>query len=293
MDESWIEDCREKLEQTGNFKILDFIRGNANQYFIAPEGAELFQVCILDTETTSLDTSSCEIIELGYKIIEFDKNGFFFNVLKSKNFFNEPKMEISEAITRVTGITIDTVKGHSIPWEEVAFDMKEASLIIAHNSKFDRPVVERYLDAFKDKDWACSLEQVDWEYFSGVRQKTLDYLCFKYGNFVFEPHRAINDVEALSRLLTSPNPIGITPFFKLLGNVNETSYRVMALNAPFEAKDALKENGFNWNINKRIWEIVVGISSLDETLELCRGLGSKNPTSCIILNKDRFSVRDV
>ncbi|MBD3821751.1 MAG: 3'-5' exonuclease, partial [Thiotrichales bacterium] len=131
-----LELIAQQLDQSEDYQVLR--RFQPVSCYRPDRGETLHKVCIIDTETTGLDTERCEIIELGYQILSFDSHGQFYEVLCAKNFLNEPKGVITPEVTQVTGLTIDDVKGHQIPWDEVVADMQEVQLIVAHNAGFDR-----------------------------------------------------------------------------------------------------------------------------------------------------------
>ena len=153
-------------------------------------------VCIIDTETTGLDTNKDEIIELGYMLIEYDQHGRFFDVIKRFNQLQQPSMPITPEITKITGITDQDLEGKSIDWNEVVSDISTASLLVAHNAQFDRKMLERYSDVFKDKIWGCSVNDVDWESI-GEKIRSQEWLLYKIANCYYEAHRALDDVNAV------------------------------------------------------------------------------------------------
>lgn len=54
------------------------------------------------------------------------------------------------------------VAGHRLDPAEVASFAASAAFVAAHNASFDRRFLERFIDVFKAKPWACSMSQVDW-----------------------------------------------------------------------------------------------------------------------------------
>ncbi len=176
-----LETLAQQLDASGDYQVLR--RFQAVSQYQAPQGDSYHKVCIIDTETTGLDTSVCEIIELGYQVVEFDSQGHFYRVLLAKNFLNEPEGEITPEVTQVTGLTMEDVQGHRIPWEEVEADLADVQLCVAHNAAFDRPVVERYNDLFVEKVWGCSASQVDWFHLAKVGSRSQEFYAGKSGSF--------------------------------------------------------------------------------------------------------------
>ena len=93
------------------------------------------------------------------------------------------------------------VSGQSINEQAVASVVYTSDLIIAHNARFDRAMVEKHWQCFTEKPWGCSFSSVDWlrEGFSAGK---LDYLGMQFGWF-YDGHRALSDCEACLALLAA------------------------------------------------------------------------------------------
>ncbi len=282
--------CAEQLNQSNDYQVLT--RLHPKTVFHTPSPSSCHRLCMIDTETTGLDTEQCEIIELGYQIIEFDSNGYLYRVLCAKNFLNEPKGDISADVTRVTGLTLNDVQGHQIPWDEVEADLAPVQLCIAHNAGFDRPVLERYHPIFINKIWGCSVTQIDWEALTGVSSKNQEFLCWKVGQFFYSAHRALDDVQALCQLLSIPISDTQQPALSfLLKAVRQSKSLVKATGAPFEAKDALRSRGYRWNPSERVWQKVIEESCLQDEQAWLSEHHTPQPTIIKLGATDSFSIR--
>jgi DNA polymerase-3 subunit epsilon len=112
--------------------------------------------------------------------------------------------------------------------------------------------------------WACSVTQLDWLDL-GFDGRALGHLVLQSGRF-FVGHRAGSDVSALTSRLTTPAIDGRTILSHLLARCMLDSFRIDAVGAPFEAKDALKARGYRWDPARRFWWREVEISDMaDET----------------------------
>ena len=204
----------------------------------------------LDVETTGLDHTTAEIIELGMVKFEFCFEGKIYKILEDFDQFQEPSKPISETITKLTDITNEMVQGKSISAQDVQGFIQDSCIIIAHNAEFDRVFCEKYFPFFKNKSWACSLQEVDWNE-EGFETGKLKYLAMEFGYF-YQAHRAIDDCHASVHLLTQKLSKG-TVLDSILKSARKNSYRILALYAPFEKKDLLKARGYRWNALKRTW----------------------------------------
>lgn len=287
-------DCAEQLNNSPDFQVLHRLK--PKQTFNQPSPSKIHKICILDTETTGLDTSSCEIIELGYQILEFDSKGYFYKVLSKQNFLNQPRESISAEITQVTGLTDEDVKGHKINWELVAEEIASVALIVAHNASFDRPIVERYHAVFRHKVWGCSVSQIDWLNIAKIGSRSQEFLCWKLGNFFYDAHRALDDVQALTQLLseTIPDATGENsqPILSyLLPVIRKSKSLVKATRAPFELKDALKSRQYRWQPNAKVWQKVIDETDLKDELAWLIDNNTTNPTVTKLKATDTFSIR--
>lgn len=150
----------EDLQYKKIYKVPSVITGFNEK----PEGFHpSTQIALLDTETTGLNTSNDEIIELGYLIIEIDDEGRFYDVVKRFNQLQQPSKPLPPEITEVTGLRDEDLEGHSIDWSEVESDLDNVSLIVAHNAGFDRKMMERYSQVCKNTLWGCSVNDIDWK----------------------------------------------------------------------------------------------------------------------------------
>lgn len=214
---------------------------------------KLLKAAILDTETTGTNQSTDKIIELGIVIVEYSpETGQVYRVLETFDELEDPEMPIPVESSIIHGITDDMVHGKRIDDIAVEKLMSDVSLVIAHNASFDRGFVESRLPLFKNKSWACSYAQVPWKS-EGFGSASLEFLAYRF-NFHFSGHRASIDCHALLEVLQSELPdSGIKVMKILLENARLPQIKVWALNAPFETKDKLKERGYRWDGDRKLW----------------------------------------
>ena len=267
-----LEDIAEQLRQSGQYRII-------NKYY-KPEGyntdsstdKKLIGV-FLDTETTGLSCVTDRIIELGMVKFEYTEDGRIFRLLDEFNRYQDPGMPIPEAITKLTGITDDMVKGHQINVEEVDSYLKDVDIIIAHNAQFDRAFFEITFANITPKPWGCSMYDIDWKN-EGISSHKLEYIAYKY-NFFFEGHRAITDCLAGVHILSQESLISKQPVLKqLLESALAIRFRLWATNAPYESKDLLKMRGYRWSMNQndkqRAWSIELKEDQIEEEINYLR-----------------------
>ena len=229
-----------------------------------PCSDKLITVAILDTETTGTDLAADKIIELGMVLVEIDRDtGQAYGVLHTFNELEDPGMPIPPESTKIHNITDEMVAGKRIKDDEVERLLGQVSLVVAHNASFDRPFVEKRFPIFADKAWACSLRQVPWSE-EGIGTAKLEYLAYRFG-FHYTGHRASTDCHALLEVLQELLPTsGTKAMQSLLINAREPEIQVSALGARFESKDLLRERGYRWNPDKKVWAKGIPKKQLDE-----------------------------
>jgi len=237
------QDLIDQLTATGDYKVIRRLKP-VDQYH-DDSGAEKQIGLYLDTEATGLNPDTEKVIELAMVPFEYDAEGCIYRILPAYNALQDPGIPIPAFITSITGITDEMVAGQAIDLDQVAQFLSGASLVIAHNARFDRPFVESLYPGFEAVAWACSIADVNWneEGFEGVK---LEYLGYKYG-FFYEGHRATIDCQAGIELLSQTLPSGERVMKRLLDNAGRTDVRVWAERAPFQKKDLLKQRGYRWS----------------------------------------------
>lgn len=207
------------------------------------DDVKVYNGIYLDTETDGPEHDKCEIIELGMLPFKFTGNGVITSVKAPLQTYNEPSKPIPELITGITNITDDMVKGAKIDVPLFEAVIADADLIIAHNARFDRFVVERYLPGAEKKCWGCSMEEVPWP----KRGKRLEYIVQDMGYF-YEAHGALPDCQAGLFALRQPVN-GKDGFSYVLDAARATTLRVWTTGLRYDegVNRLLKQRGYWFN----------------------------------------------
>lgn len=282
-------------EVVGSAIIVNKFLGLPFFYQKNTSNAKLFTGCVIDLETTGLDTSVCEIIDIAFRLFEFDEAGNIYSIGEYYQCFNEPTMPLSEDVKRVTGYNDAMLKGHKIDWAVVDSMLAKVDVAIAYNASFDRPVAERYSDVFKDMNWACAMKEISWEESFGVSGK-LEWLGYKLAGMYYEAHQALADVDFTLHMLTVKDSLGTPAMAELVKNAFSPNYTIRAIGAPFDQKDNLRARGYRWNpgslTSAKCWEISVSSTQYEAEIEVLKtSMGCRAPVSVKITAKDRFSIR--
>ncbi|WP_424945396.1 3'-5' exonuclease [Brucella anthropi] len=255
------------LEASQDYQVLRRLQPRAPVSGIPEQDTRLG--LFVDVETTGLDPSKDEIIELAMVPFRYSIEGIIVDVGEPFDRLREPSTPIPSTITTLTGITDTMVAGQRIDPEEVTQFALSAAVVIAHNAAFDRKFLERFCPSFSFKPWACSMSEVDWtaEGFEGTK---LAYLAVGCG-FFYDRHRAANDCLAAVEVLSRPLPkSGVNALGHLLARARLPTWRIWAEGSPFEFKDKLKSRGYRWNGEEngrpRAWHIDVTDEQRDAEL---------------------------
>lgn len=281
------------LEAHPDFRVL---RRLAIVAEFAPRPAgPLATAVIVDTETTGTSRDSDQIIELGLLKFEYaESSGEVWRITDVYSGLEDPGRPIPPEATAIHGITDAMVAGQKLDEARIADLVAGTTYVIAHNAGFDRPFLEERLQLFAALPWACSLLQVDWQQ-EGFRGSKLEYLGWQSG-FFYDAHRSEIDCRALLDVLRRPLPkSGTIALRRLLETAAEPALRLWATGSPFESKDLLRERGYRWDAQRRVWHRVVAKSVAKEESEWLKAAvyaGRASQIEVEVLDaKVRFSER--
>jgi len=232
------------LEQSGEYRILRRLRPSNVSTLEA--GAVTRRGIFVDVETTGLDPSVDEVVELAMIAFDYTVDGSLLQIVGSFDQVRDPGRPIPPEITRLTGLTDDMVATKSIDDDAVMEFVQPAALILAHNAAFDRRFCERLFPVFAEKPWACSFREVSWAE-EGFESARLSGLANGYGLF-FDGHRALNDCEVGVELLSRSLPLsGRTGLATILKSARRPCWRIRAVGAPFSFRETLKLRKYRWD----------------------------------------------
>lgn len=239
-----IEGMARALTRSGMYRVVRRFRPRPR--YAEDDGAATRLALFVDVETTGLDHTRDAVIEFCAVPFRYCiATGRIYELGQPLCYLEDPGMPIPGEVTDLTGITDADVKGQRIDDESVAELLATASLVVAHNARFDRPFVEQRLPVFVDKPWACSLKQVPWETTYGLRSSKLEWLLFKSCVEFFDGHRAAQDCYAAIHVLAMPYK-GRIPFGELLHAARKPTIRIWARNTPREQNDLLRSRRYRW-----------------------------------------------
>ena len=300
----YLNQVAQQLEASGDFKVLRRFEPVPCYLTVTPEiESKLRTIMVLDTETTGLDTKKDRLIELAYVQARFlPETGQIYDIISTYNGLQDPGMPIPEQSKRIHGIQDEDVAGKSLDRERVIADLAKTDLAIAHNASFDRRIMEAVFPEAASLWWACSNQEGPWQEMLTGSTK-LEYLAYKLGGMFYDAHRALVDAQALLHILTLPAHDGRPILASIIERSRQPSYRIWAVNAPFDSKDYLKlERGYRWSDGTdpdspiKAWnkDRLVGDAALEEEINALRANVYKVRGSVTVDNitgRERFTNR--
>lgn len=139
---------------------------------------------IIDVETTDIDLAVAEVVQLGYATYNLD-----MSIDVSSKLYRPFDGHISPEVSAVNNITSEMVADSKTFSECIQTDLNDVILgkcingsIIAHNSFYDRSVLDRYNFAKKDTKWLCTLRMAKKLYMgdTSVTKYNLPYLRYRF-----------------------------------------------------------------------------------------------------------------
>jgi DNA polymerase-3 subunit epsilon len=253
-----VEAMAVRLEAHPDYRVLRRLKPRMD--WPQASGQRVCRVLVLDTETTGLDQSKDKIMELALLRVDVDlATGLPVGAMQVYDGLEDPGLPIPKEVQDITGITNAMVQDQRLDEARIAALLDGVDLVIAHNAGFDRPFCEARIPQFRHLAWACSFADIPWKA-QGRRSSKLESLALEMGWF-YDAHRAEMDCHALLAVLAVNLPqLPHTGLAHLVEQAHRPSYRVMATNAPFDAKDVLKARGYRWSAEQKVWHTRVGDS---------------------------------
>ncbi|MBI5332989.1 MAG: hypothetical protein HZB72_00125 [Burkholderiales bacterium] len=172
-------------------------------------------VTLVDTETTSLDPASGEVVGVSLLCLRVAiDTGRVERVVASTHQWRQP-ISISPEVETLIGVTHESLKGRRFDERAINEVVSVTDLVIAHNADFDRSFLESVIPSLIEKPWACSMTDIQWRSEEGLKRASIDFLLSHYGA---EPSSGApgDDCRALAFLLDQPLPRSACTGFRRL-----------------------------------------------------------------------------
>jgi DNA polymerase-3 subunit epsilon len=199
---------------------------------------------LIDTETTGLDPARDRTIEVAVTLFDVKHAQ---PVASFASLIRGPAENEAQSTNGIPATMLPEAREAERVWSAVRWIIEPAQIIIAHHADFDR----RFTPDF-GRPWVCSEEDITWPNSNkGGRGGSLAHLALSLGLGVASAHRAMVDVDTLSRILTRLAEKG-HDLEAMLVHAMRPKAMFHSL-APFEMKDVVKSHGFRWSPEEKIW----------------------------------------
>lgn len=205
---------------------------------------------ILDTECTGLDPERDKTIEVAVMLFDVKHAqpvASFASLIKGDS--NE-----AYAINGIPPTMLPDAHEAELVWRAVRWIIGPAQVVIAHNAQFDKQFTPDL-----GKIWVCSENDILWP--GRARAGSLASLALSLGLGVASAHRAAADVDTLARILTRIAEKGHSLEAMLL-HAMRPKVMVHSL-APFEQKDKVRDAGFRWNPDQKVWWRIMPLEDVE------------------------------
>lgn len=245
----------EQLKSNPNIRILERI--DPERQTFSDETANAYGL-IIDTETSGFKVEDGhKAIEIGALLFTFNKEtGAIVGKVTAYSHLEDPGFPLDPENSKIHGIKDEDLAGKKFAEDALKELLEKAQVVICHNSKFDRPFLEARFPEFAESSFGCSYADIDWSG-EGYEGAKLKYLAYQQGKF-YEAHRALTDCEALMDILSEKLPeSGVYPLKKIWDRAQKPTIVIGAVKSPFSKNQQLREIGFRFNSDAKIWETEV------------------------------------
>ena len=201
------------------------------------------RLAILDVETSGVspETDHCiEVAVILYDLARAAPIASFASVMRADT-------NAAFSVNRIpTEILQDAPPAEEV-WRRIMVVTYSADVFVAHQASFDRSFTPEPLRS--SKPWVCSMNHIEWP--ESKCGESLVKTALAHGIGVVHAHRAMSDVDTLSRLLTRVQER--TDLQSLFARAMRPRKMYVSL-ASFDMKDVVKAHGFQWVPDKAVAE---------------------------------------
>ena len=197
-------------------------------------------VLILDTETTGLDETKDEVIEIGGILFDIQSKSILSQVSFLLPVNSNPAEHINQISAEVSNLSQPSLEAMNYFLKLV----DHCDFIIAHNAEFDKKWFGKGKLPKLNKRWICSLEDINWSFKKNLKTKpSVSSLALAFGIPVWNLHRALSDCYYLSEVFKRCENLE-----EIFLNALKPRYLYKAL-VSYEERSLAKNAGFRWNTN--------------------------------------------
>ena len=221
-------------------------------------GIDVVRILVLDTETTGLDHGVDELIGLALVALEVDRaSGNLLRIVDRYQGLQEPTFELAPQAAEVLGYDNSFLVGHRFDVQRISAMVQACELVVAHNAGFDRPFVEMAVPAFCQRQWVCSLCDIDWWHLQAQEAASVEYLARRSG-YVLEGFAPREVADAMVLILAQPLPVTRETGFAALISVAKGPFTKFVIDDPLRKLAPLMDaHGLVYSEHDKTWSVVL------------------------------------
>jgi DNA polymerase III epsilon subunit-like protein len=255
------------------------------------QGGETMNVAIVAMESKGKNPRHAKIVELAIVLLEVEReSGKFLCVTDAKQWFQDPEEEepFTEAFSAKTGITAEMVAGQAIDTQAFEDLAHSAEVIIGFNAGFIRPILQQQFPSLNESIFACVRNQIDWSA-KGHESRSLFHLTRDHLWYCDE-QRTMEQCGTLLKLLNNDLNLDGEDAGYLKELIDRAQEPLITIEARVDMhqKHLMKKERFHWDNRERIYQRVMGTSTLDRVR---RSLDARGFTGELI-ERDRLPASD-
>lgn len=201
---------------------------------------------ILDTETTGFEPPPIHCaIEVACQLFDLRLG---IPLASYASLICSPS-NAAESVNRipVAALALLHAPAPTVVWSAVETMMHRADVVLAHRADFDRSFVPPHLSELRP--WICSKFHIDWPL--GKNGDHLTHLALAHGLGILSAHRAMADVDTLSRILSRVHEMGYS-LPDIVARAMRPRVKVIALTS-YDEREVTKAHGFTWTPETKTW----------------------------------------
>lgn len=226
------------------------------------------KLVIFDTETTGLNLKEDKIIDLAAVIYDTKHKTIcdVFNRLILRS-----NLVLTNNIISLTGITnemlFDLGRDEQACYIAYLNFILGTDYILSHNYfKFDGPILKNNMKSYMfelPKETTALDSLIDVPYPKSIKIRQLKYLAMEHGYIMAKAHRALDDVLALTHIISKYD------FKDILNYSQEEQLELIAPKdvVNFQNRHLAKDNGFHFNGEAKEWVRIIKQHELQDVLE--------------------------
>src|SRR6267154_2654884 len=204
-------------------------------------------ILIIDTETTGLDPSKGNVIEIAGIFYNIPTRSILSQVSTLYRADENPAYEINRIEVKALQSISESMNRYS---ETLLVNMMyECDAIVAHNAEFDKKWIETIINfqqISRDKKWICTKNDVIWPIRKGI-PLNLIHICADLGVPIVHTHRALDDCLLLLSAIESVDDIDH------LLDKSGRGRMIYHAHVGYDQRQIVKDAGFQWDNVKKVW----------------------------------------